>query len=70
MTTPRRLGAFDAGRGIEAQTHECSECGYSHTNRKNFRRSDDGEGYTCSTGHYTTKDGEKKRQANFYAKRT
>jgi hypothetical protein len=69
MAAPRRLGAFDAGRGIEAPTHECAECGFSHTNRKNFKRSEDGEAYTCSTGHYQDKEGNLKRQANFYAQR-
>lgn len=72
MATPRRLGAFDAGRGIEPEpepTHVCAECGYAHTNRQNFKRSDDGEGYTCSTGHYNDKEGNLKRQRNAYAKK-
>lgn len=55
--------------GIEKESHVCAECGFTHTNRKNFKRTDDGDGYTCSTGHYETKSGELKRQANFYARR-
>jgi hypothetical protein len=69
MPQQRRVAAFQAGQGIEPKTHVCSECGFTHTNRRNFRRTDDGEGYTCSTGHYEDRDGNKKRQANFYARR-
>ena len=69
MATARRTGAFQQGMGVEPETHVCADCGFTHTNRKNFRRSDDGEGYTCSTGHYVNKDGETKRQANLYARK-
>jgi hypothetical protein len=69
MPTGRRVGAFEQGMGIEPETHVCAECGYAHTNRKNFKRSEAGEGYTCSTGHYETKNGELKRQKNTYARR-
>lgn len=68
----RRLDAFNYGQGIEPEptpTHVCAECGYEHTNRKNFKRTDDGDAYTCSTGHYQDREGNLKRQANFYAKR-
>jgi len=67
---PRRLGAFDAGRGIEPPdtTCTCSECGYSHGNRKNFKRTEGGD-FTCSTGHYEDKSGSLKRQKNTYARR-
>lgn len=55
--------------GVEPESHVCAECGFTHTNRKNFKRSEDGAGYTCSTGHYEDKEGNLKRQANFYARR-
>jgi hypothetical protein len=67
MPGTRRLDAFAAGQGQEPVQHVCSECGYTHTNRKNFKRSDDGEGYTCSTGHYE-RNGELKRAKNTYAR--
>ena len=57
MATARRTSAFQAGTGVEPESHVCAECGYSHTNRKNFKRTEDGEGYTCSTGHYQTRTG-------------
>ena len=69
MTSARRTSAFAAGMGVEQETHACSECGYTSENRKNFRRSDDGEGYICSTGHYNDKEGNLKRQKNVYAQR-
>jgi len=67
MPGQRRLDAFNYGAGQEPTQHVCSECGYEHTNRKNFKRTDDGEGYTCSTGHYE-KDGVLKRNKNQYAR--
>lgn len=66
---PRRLDAFSSGQGYEPKTYTCSVCGYQHPSNKNFRRSEDGEGHVCSTGHYVNKDGETKRQSNMYAKR-
>jgi len=66
----RRSAAFSFGQGIEPEptpTCQCAECGYEHTNRKNFKRTEDGEGYTCSTGHYE-RDGQLKRAKNAYAK--
>jgi len=69
MPSARRNSAFQAGMGVEPEQHTCSECGYAHTNRKNFKRTEDGEGYTCSTGHYQDREGNLKRQANFYARR-
>lgn len=67
MTTGRRTAAFQAGQGIEQPTHVCSECGFTHTNRRNFKRTEDGDGYTCSTGHYEDREGNLKRQRNGYA---
>jgi len=67
MTAKRRLDAFSYGLGVEAETHVCAECGYTSANRKNFRRSESGE-FTCTTGHYTDKQGEMKRQKNVYAR--
>ena len=64
-----RLEAFEVGQGLTPPpppTKCCSECGYESSNRRNFRKSDDG--YTCSTGHYE-KDGEMKRARNPYARR-
>ena len=63
----RRTDSFAFGMGVEEEQHTCSECGYTHPSRKNFRRSEDG--YTCSTGHYVNKEGETKRAANLYAQR-
>lgn len=67
MTAKRRLDAFSYGLGVEPEIHACAECGYTSENRKNFRRSDDGS-FTCTTGHYTSKQGEMKRQKNAYAR--
>jgi hypothetical protein len=69
MATGRRVGAFQQGQGIEPESHVCSECGYAHTNRRNFKRTDDGDGYTCSTGHYEDREGNLKRAKNTYAMR-
>jgi hypothetical protein len=66
---PRRNDAFALGQGIEPESHVCADCGYAHTNRKNFKRTEDGAAYTCSTGHYEDREGNLKRQANFYARR-
>lgn len=62
----RRYDAFTLGMGVEAPNYTCAECGYQSGNRKNFRNAD--EGHTCSTGHYTNKTGELKRQKNVYAR--
>ena len=70
MAMQRRLGAFASGMGVEEAKHVCTECGYEHSNRKNFKRTDDGEGYTCSTGHYEDREGNLKRQRNTYARRS
>ena len=67
MAVKGRFDAFNRGMGIEPDTHVCADCGYTSENRKNFRRSE-GEGHTCSTGHYTDKSGELKRQKNPYAR--
>ena len=66
--TKRRYDAFVGGMGVEPPEYTCSECGYSSGNRKNFRNSEDGGSHTCSTGHYTDKQGELKRQKNPYAR--
>jgi hypothetical protein len=63
----RRLGAFASGMGVSREEYTCAECGYTSDKRRNFVRSD-GEKRTCSTGHYTTTDGETKRQKNAYAR--
>jgi hypothetical protein len=68
-TAGRRTAAFQQGQGIEPEAHICAECGFSHTNRRNFKRTDDGEGYTCSTGHYEDREGNLKRAKNAYARR-
>lgn len=68
MVEKRRFDAFLVGSGVEPpEPFCCAECGYQSTSRKNFRRSEDGEGRTCSTGHYE-KNGELKRQKNAYAR--
>ena len=68
MNKKRRLDAFSYGLGVEPISHTCADCGYSSENRKNFRRSDSGD-LVCTTGHYTDKAGEMKRQRNAYARR-
>lgn len=65
--TAKRLDAFSYGLGVEQEMHTCAECGYTSANRKNFRRSEGGD-FTCTTGHYTSKQGELKRQKNTYAR--
>ena len=62
-----RREQFDIGRGVEPASPEpcCAECGYTHPSSKNFKRQ--GDGYTCSTGHYE-KDGKLMRQKNQYAR--
>lgn len=67
MATKRRYDAFLFGTGVEPETFCCAECGYESASRKNFRRTEDGEARTCSTGHYE-KDGALKRQRNTYAR--
>ena len=44
----------------------CSVCGFASENRKLFKR--DGEGHTCSTGHYEDDDGQQHRAKNPYAR--
>jgi hypothetical protein len=68
MPSQRRNDAFNLGQGIEPEQHVCAECGYVHANRKNFKRTEDGDAYTCSTGHYEDRDGNLKRQRNTYAR--
>lgn len=68
MPSTRRQDAFAYGMGVEEANYSCAECGYTSTNRKNFRRSDSGDGHVCTTGHYTDKSGELKRAKNPYAK--
>lgn len=65
---PRRNDAFALGQGIEPEQHVCAECGYAHTNRRNFKNTEDGA-KTCSTGHYEDRDGNLKRAKNTYARR-
>ncbi len=64
-----RLDAFSMGMGIEPEQHVCAECGYAHASKKNFRKLPDGEGVTCSTGHYEDREGNLKRARNTYARR-
>ena len=66
MPVKGRNNAFAAGQGVEQEQCTCSECGYTSSNRKNFRKGAEG-GHTCSTGHYENKQGELKRQKNLYA---
>jgi hypothetical protein len=66
VTDKRRYDAFTQGMGVEPPSYTCGECGYQSQNRKNFRNAEDG--HTCSTGHYTSKEGELKRQKNVYAR--
>jgi hypothetical protein len=54
--------------GVEPEQRVCSECGYVHTSRRNFKKTDDGDGLTCSTGHYTDDEGNLKRNRNTYAR--
>jgi hypothetical protein len=64
----RNLYDFQVGAGTapEASSYCCAECGYVSGNRKHFKSQ--GEGKTCSTGHYEDKDGNIKRARNPYAR--
>ena len=44
----------------------CQTCGYSSENRKHFKR--EGDGHTCSTGHYQDDKGNTKRARNPFAR--
>lgn len=65
-----RAESFMSGAGIPVPeapappTRTCSACGFESPNRKHFKK--DGDGHTCSTGHYE-KNGELKRAKNGYA---
>jgi hypothetical protein len=63
-----RLDHFAQGMGIEPPQYTCATCGYTSDKRRNFRRSEEGEGHVCSTGHYVNKEGETKRAINPYAR--
>ena len=54
--------------GVEPDRHVCSECGPAHTNRKNLKRINDGEGYGCSSGNYISRHGETQPAKNAYAR--
>jgi hypothetical protein len=58
------LGAGQQTQALGALT--CSTCGFSHENRKLFKR--EGDGHVCSTGHYEDGDGNMKRAKNPYAR--
>ena len=64
----RNFNAFQQGAGVapEAPKYCCAECGYTSDERRHFKSA--GDGKTCSTGHYETKDGELKRARNPYAR--
>lgn len=44
----------------------CSVCGFTHENRKLFKR--EGDGHVCTTGHYEDGEGNVKRAKNPYAR--
>jgi hypothetical protein len=70
MPVKGRSAAFSQGvTGEGPEVFTCAECGYTSDKRKNFRRQEIGHGHVCSTGHYTDKSGELKRQKNLYARR-
>ena len=64
----RNFGAFQEGAGTapEKPTYCCAECGYTSNNRKHFKSQ--GDGKTCSTGHYEDREGLLKRARNPYAR--
>jgi hypothetical protein len=68
MADKRRFEAFAQGAGVEQTSYCCAECGYTSTNRRNFKSVGEGE-KTCSTGHYEDKEGNLKRAINPYARR-
>jgi hypothetical protein len=62
-----RREQFELGHGLDQPTvRTCEDCGYSSTDRRHFRRTE--EGYTCHTGHYKDAEGKLKRQRNPYAR--
>lgn len=68
MTRGRNFDAFLQGTGVQPAEYCCAECGHTSSNRKQFKNAGDGE-KTCSTGHYTDKEGQLKRARNPYAVR-
>lgn len=68
MPGGRSTDHFKAGAGMSepSEEYQCSECGFTHTKKKLFKRDGEG-GMTCSTGHYTDKDEQLKRARNPWA---
>lgn len=67
MKSQQRVDQFQIGTGEDINpTRTCSECGFTSDNPKHFKR--DGEGHTCTTGHYEDSDGNLKRARNMYAR--
>jgi hypothetical protein len=64
----RQREQFAQGAGITQPLPAltCSTCGFTSENRKLFKR--EGDGHTCSTGHYTDGEGTQKRAKNPYAR--
>jgi len=61
---------FNMGAGAPVVTTlgslTCSVCGFTHENRKLFKR--EGDGHVCTTGHYEDDEGNAKRARNPYAR--
>lgn len=62
-----RQREFQTGAGVSTLgALTCQECGFTNENRKLFKR--DGDGHTCSTGHYQDDEGQQHRAKNPYAR--
>jgi hypothetical protein len=67
MPSGRNNEQFLLGTGVQPESYVCADCGYTHTKKKLFKKSENG--LTCSTDHYESKDGQLKRNRNPYARR-
>jgi len=66
MRANQREFALGAGQPQTLGPLTCSTCGFTSENRKLFKR--DGDGHTCTTGHYEDDEGQQHRAKNPYAR--
>lgn len=67
MKEKQRVEQFQVGTGASVSpTRTCAECGFTSDKPKLFKR--DGDGHTCTTGHYEDAEGNLKRARNMYAR--
>ena len=67
MVAARQREQFAQGAGTSALGPlTCQTCGFHSDNRKLFKK--DGDGHTCSTGHFDNAEGQPQRAKNPYAR--